>query len=61
MPVSTERGSGEGKRGSGTVDWMGALKTGTIECLVASAGVSSPSVCLLRGLLGEIGGVKYYL
>ncbi len=51
--VSTGRGSDEGKRGSGTVDCMGPLESGTIEGLVdSSARESSPSVGISGGLLG---------
>jgi|SRR6266702_6540085 len=52
VPVSTERGSGEG-----VVDLMGPPESGAIEGLVASsAGVSSPLVGISWGLLGTIGG-----
>src|SRR6266702_5406806 len=57
VPVSTGRGSDEGKRRSGAVNWMGPREPGSIEGLVASsARVSSPLVGISGGLLEMIGG-----
>ncbi|SRR6266702_579238 len=57
VAVSTGRGSDEGKRRSGAVDWMGPREPGSIEGLVASsARVSSPLVGISGGLLEMIGG-----
>ncbi|SRR6266702_567576 len=57
VPVSTERGSGEGEKRSEAVDRMGPSESGTIEGLVASSvGVLSPLVGISGGLSGMIGG-----
>ena len=60
VPVSTGRGSDEGKRGSGAAVRVGPPESGTIEGLVdSSAGESSPLVGNFWGLLGKIGEAMF--